>query len=73
MGSTYVFPKLECHDPEVLLYTRSESESRFAFVTPEDQEALSPCHPQKGKIHFHQTTKTPALLRAEQKSWQSDK
>ena len=64
MGSTYAFPQLESHYPEVLLYTRGASESRFAFLIPEDQEALLPCHPQKGKIHFHPKTKTPALLRA---------
>ena len=60
MGSTYAFPQLESHYPEVLLYTRGASESRFAFLIPEDQEALLPCHPQKGKIHFHPKTKTPA-------------
>ena len=60
MGSPYAFPQLESHDPEVLLHTRGASESRFAFFIPEDQEALLPCHPQKGKIHFHPKTKTPA-------------
>ena len=38
----------------------------------EDQEALLPYHPQKGKIHFHLKTKTPALLRALRKPYQSD-
>ena len=61
MGSTYAFPQLESHDPEVLLYTRIASESPFAFLTLEDQEALLPFRLQKGKIHFHLKTKTPAL------------
>ena len=62
MRSTYAFPLLESHDLEVLLYTRGASESWFGFLTPKDQEALLPCHPQKGKIYFH--------LKA--KPWQSD-
>ena len=62
MGSIYAFNQLESHDPEVLLYNRGASESRFAFLTSKDQEALLPCHLQKGKIHFHLKTKTPALF-----------
>ena len=64
MGSTYALSQLESHYLEVSLYTRSESELRFTFLAQEDQEALSCCHPQKGKIHFYPKTKTPVLLRA---------
>ena len=62
MRSTYAFPRFKSRDPEVSLYTRGTSASQFAFLTPEDQEAILLCHPQKGKIYFHLKAKTPALL-----------
>ena len=62
--STYAFPQKQSHGPKVLLYTQ---ESRFAFLTSEDQEALLPCNLQKGKVHFHLKTKIPVPLCALQK------
>ena len=72
MGSTYACSQLESHDLEVSLYIPGASKSRFAFLTLEDQEALWPCHPEKGQIHFHPKTKMLTFLRALRKPWQSE-
>ena len=62
MWSIYAFPQLESHDLKVLLYNRGASKSRFAILIREDQEALLPCHLQKGKVHFHSKIQLSCVL-----------